>query len=227
MGNGPSTGAASVRESLKKAGRRVADPDDPRSLAGRARARRWDEFSRRFPDLREMNVLDLGGTPRFWRTAPVAPAHVTLVNLRDEPCPEPWIDLIVGDACSPPVDGGFDLVFSNSLIEHLPGDRRRGEMARAAVALGRHHWVQTPNRHFPIEPHWVFPGAQFLPTSSRLWLARNWPPAHFADLPDATVREEVASIDLLTDADMRRLFPGAEIWHERFLGLTKSLVAIR
>ena len=34
-------------------------------------------------------------------------------------------------------------------------------------------------------------------------------------------------IDLLTAAELRELFPDAEIWKERALGLLKSIIAVR
>jgi hypothetical protein len=37
----------------------------------------------------------------------------------------------------------------------------------------------------------------------------------------------IAEIDLLTEAEMRALFPDAQIIKERFLGFTKSLIAVR
>jgi hypothetical protein len=38
--------------------------------------------------------------------------------------------------------------------------------------------------------------------------------------------KQIDSIRLLTARDVRRLFPGATLWRERFLGLTKSIVAV-
>ena len=34
-------------------------------------------------------------------------------------------------------------------------------------------------------------------------------------------------IRLLDEQELKRLFPDAEIWHERVLGFTKSLIAVR
>ncbi|MFC0549064.1 hypothetical protein [Kutzneria chonburiensis] len=59
----------------------LTDPNNHRSLSARARARRWAELMRRFPALRSMRVLDLGGLPDFWRKSLSRPAHVTTVNL--------------------------------------------------------------------------------------------------------------------------------------------------
>ena len=45
------------------------------------------------------------------------------------------------------------------------------------------------------------------------------------DIGGATA--EVQRICLLSAGQMQYLFPEAKIWHERVMGLTKSLVAIR
>lgn len=214
-----------VGERIRRLAVRFAGSDEPGSLAARARARRWSEFARRFPEIEEMRVLDLGGTPRFWRSAPLQPAQVTVVNLIAEPAAEPWIDSREGDATEP-VEGSFDLVFSNSLIEHLPSGRRSRFAQQAAEAAPR-HWIQTPNRHFPIEPHWLFPGAQYLPRGGRHWLAMHWPAANFAGLPPEIVESEVENIRLLKRDELQALFPQSLIWRERFGPLTKSLVAVR
>jgi hypothetical protein len=47
-------------------------------VSTRSRLRRWGEFVSRFPDLAEMNALDLGGTTAFWEAAPVRPGSLRL-----------------------------------------------------------------------------------------------------------------------------------------------------
>jgi hypothetical protein len=37
----------------------------------------------------------------------------------------------------------------------------------------------------------------------------------------------VDEVRMLTERDLRRLFPEAEIWHERVLGMSKSLMAVK
>ena len=39
--------------------------------------------------------------------------------------------------------------------------------------LAQLHWVQTPYRYFPVEPHFLFPGFQFLPLTVRAVLMRT------------------------------------------------------
>jgi ubiquinone/menaquinone biosynthesis C-methylase UbiE len=65
----------------------------------------------------------------------------------------------VGDGRSMPQfeDHQFDIVFSNSTIEHVGSIDDQRAMAREIVRVGRKYYVQTPNRYFPIEPHFVFP----------------------------------------------------------------------
>jgi hypothetical protein len=143
------------------------------SLAANARRRRCDMFLTHFAELQDMAVVDLGGTPEFWRGAPIRPRHVTCVNpdasdrRRDHNRDEPWLTMVRGDACSISDIGTFDLAFSNSTIEHVGGHAPRLAFAKTLRALSPRYWVQTPYRYFPIEPHFIFSLMQFLPPDSR------------------------------------------------------------
>lgn len=203
----------------------LVNPDNPRSVAARARARRWGLFATAFPDLETMNVLDLGGSPRFWRTTPARPAHVTTVNLDPSDPPERWIDHIVGDACTLRLDG-YDLVFSNSLLEHVGGHLQRRQLAQRIQAAAPRWWVQTPNRWFPIEPHFVVPGMQFMPTPVRATVAAHWH-AGPRRMNKAAARKMVEGIDLIGRRELAGLFPDARIVVERFAGMPKSIIAVR
>jgi hypothetical protein len=207
---------------------KLIDPDHDGSLTHRVRQRRNEEFERRFPDLADMRVLDLGGTAISWRLLPMRPRSVTLVNLdqADEPA-ESWMNVVHADACA----GGFgkyDLVFSNSLVEHLRGHARRQQFAEVVQESAPSWWIQTPYRYFPIEPHWFFPGFQFLPFPARLMICRHWNTLHVPAIKDrANAAELVASVELISATEMRMYFPDSEIWFERIAGLPKSLVSIK
>jgi hypothetical protein len=123
----------------------------------------------------------------------------------------------------------FDLVFSNSLVEHVGGPVRRQTLANTIAGLSDHYWVQTPARSFPLEPHWMFPGFQFLPVGARAAISRHWPlsPPNLRHRSRQEAIEDVLEVELLSTAEMSRLFPDAELWPERFLGMTKSIIAIR
>lgn len=215
------------------------------SLSERFRRRRWAALAERFPDLPDMRVIDLGGTTWDWTmgyaaaagaagTSQAAPKEVLVVNLDAGALtnPAPWMRTACADVCELPedvLDTSFDLVYSNSLIEHVGGRWRRQRMADTIHRLAEHHWVQTPWRYFPVEPHWMFPGFQFLPVSLRARVSRRWPltPADLRgdDLEGAL--DGALSIELLSAAEMRRLFPRSELRRERVAGMTKSLIAVR
>jgi hypothetical protein len=208
----------------------ATDVNSRRSLSGRARARRWQNFSSCFPSLPEMRVLDLGGTPESWRLAPVRPKSVVTVNLAPLDSESPDITAVRADACDLPksVTGErFDLVFSNSLLEHVGGHVQRQRLADSIHALADRHWVQTPYRYFPIEPHWLFPGIQWLPYEARVRVSMRWNRGHIRTHTREAAQDQVDEIDLVGISQMRRYFPSSVIWYERFAGLVKSLVAIR
>jgi hypothetical protein len=204
------------------------DPDRSGSLTHRCRLQRSDELRRRFPDLADMRVLDLGGTAVSWRVTGLRAESVTIVNLDPSEAPEePWMTTVQGDAC----DGGFgkyDLVFSNSVLEHVGGYARRRQFADVIQEAAPLWWVQTPYRYFPIEPHWLFPGFQFLPFQARVKITQHWNAGHRTLLTDkGEAAASVASVELISATEMRAYFPGSDIWFERFAGLPKSIVAVR
>ncbi len=158
------------------------------------------------------------------------PRHVTVVNLvRFEERSEA-VTSVLGDACDPPGDvlaQDYDLVYSNSLIEHVGGHAQRARLAEVIRKSASRHWVQTPYRYFPIEPHWLAPGIQFLPFEARVRATMLWKPGymHTKDRQTAIVR--VNEVELLGLTQMDCYFPDSHIWTERYAGLIKSMVAIQ
>jgi hypothetical protein len=203
----------------------LTDPDRPQSLRAKRRERRWELFEATFPNLAEYRVLDLGGMPRFWRIVPNRPAHVTTVNVQPADAEEPWSTHVVADACefSPP--GEFDLVFSNSLIEHVGGHYRRSQLAEVIKAAAPRYWVQTPYRYFPVEPHFVVPGMQFLPVGAQAKIAQHWH-AGFRPAGQTDSLEKVQSIELIGIRQLETYFPGAIIEKERIIGVPTSIIAV-
>ncbi|MFB4316850.1 class I SAM-dependent methyltransferase [Actinomadura sp. 21ATH] len=205
--------------------------DAPGSLGARYRARRWDWLCAAFPELDRMSVIDLGGTAESWHRAPVRPARVHIVNLEKPPAdPPPWLRADHADACELPAEilgGRYDLVISNSVLEHLGGHARRRMFAAAVHRLADRHWVQTPYRYFPVEPHWVCPGMQFLPPPARAAVARHWPLVHTPPADRAEALRAVLEVELLSRTEMREYFPHSRILGEKVAGLTKSLIAVK
>jgi hypothetical protein len=198
------------------------------------RGQRWAHFLQRFPDLPDMAVIDLGGYYWNWVSAPVTPKSLVVVNLDgrrfdDEP---DWVETVTADACELPTslfERNFDLVCSNSLLEHVGGYSRRQRVAQAVHQLAPHHWIQTPARSFPLEPHFLFPCFQFLPVQLRARLSRAWPfsPGHNQWTSWRDHLDSVLGIELVSATEMQYLFPGSELHRERVAGITKSLTMAR
>ncbi|HEY3826073.1 MAG TPA: methyltransferase domain-containing protein [Bryobacteraceae bacterium] len=181
----------------------------------------------------ETRVLDVGGTPDCWRLLPVTP-RVTLLNTPrakdDLGGAERWV---AGDGRALPFrDGAFDVVFSNSVIEHVGDADSQRRFAAEIARVGRAYWVQTPNRWFPVEQHLMTPFLHWLP---QRWQRRLAPRFNLWKLLVRTtpgqkqyyVDHYLSEIRLLSTAELRKLFPDAQVVRERFLGWTKSLLAVR
>ncbi|HEU5267140.1 MAG TPA: hypothetical protein VFU35_10595, partial [Jatrophihabitans sp.] len=122
--------------------------------------------------------------------------------------------------------GTFDIVFSNSLLEHVGGHERRRRLAELVTASAPRYWVQTPYRYFPVEPHFVVPGMQFLPLGARAAIAERWH-AGPRRLARADALTMVEWIELIGIRQLRSYFPQADIEIERLAGLPKSIIAVK
>ena len=205
--------------------------EGPDSLGERYRSRRWELVRRSFPDIESMSVIDLGGRVGMWLRAPYRPAAVHIVNLQAAPAEMPgWMRVEVGDACalsSETAGTKYDLVFSNSVLEHVGGHAQRARFADNVHALSTRHWIQTPYRYFPIEPHWLFPGFQFLPLGARAEISRKWPLVHFPPASREENVRRVMEVELLSRTEMQTYFPDSTLLPEKSMGLTKSLIALK
>ncbi|HLT12188.1 MAG TPA: class I SAM-dependent methyltransferase [Micromonosporaceae bacterium] len=205
--------------------------DAPDSLAAKRRARRWQWLLETFPDFEQMSVVDLGGTLLSWQRAPVRPKHLHVINVSKPPKDVPdWAEVERADACALPdhiAKRRYDLVYSNSVIEHVGGHERRLRFAESVHRLADRHWVQTPYRYFPIEPHWLFPGLQFLPVAARTAIVYRWPLVSVPGRPRSAVLSSILWTELIDRTQMRLYFPDSQLLAERVLGLTKSLIAVR
>jgi hypothetical protein len=180
-----------------------------------------------------IRILDLGGTEIYWERMGFSDReniHITLLNLKAGPVSNFRFTSVVGDACdlSEYADKSFDIVYSNSVIEHLFTPENQERMASEVRRVGRNYYVQTPNYYFPIEPHWLFPGFQYLPHRLKVELTNNFDLGHYPKTNDksAAIRR-VEEVKLLTPNEMQRLFPDAGMYREKFMGLTKSITMYR
>jgi hypothetical protein len=179
-------------------------------------------------------ILDVGGWASYWQfLEPLwgdRPLHITMVNLVQAPVPDERFSSLIGDArnLSQLDDLSFDLVHSNSVIEHVGLWRDQHKMAQEVRRLAARYFVQTPNYWFPVEPHLRTPFIHWLPEPWRAAIVRRRACGFY---PRARSYDEARNIlddaRLLDAQAMATLFPDAAIEHERIAGLTKSLIAIR
>jgi hypothetical protein len=203
------------------------------NLQRRFRARRMALLARTVRLTADMRVLDVGGTIEIWKLAPLMPRLVLLNQSRARFEIGEAEVVVLGDGGSLPfADQSFDLVFSNSVIEHVGSRTEQARFAGEIERVGRQYWVQTPSRYFPIEHHLWTPFVHWLPHRWQLAVVGRfsvWRILTHAtvDQRDFYVNHYFNSIRLLTASDLRILFPGATVLRERFFGWTKSLIAWR
>jgi hypothetical protein len=179
-------------------------------------------------------ILDVGGKHAYWQALEPLwgdrPCHITLVNLANEPVSDTRFSSVAGNACdlSQFSDRSFDLVHSNSVIEHVGRWQDQCRMAKEVRRLAARYFVQTPNYWFPVEPHFRFPFIHWLPEPWRVKIVMRracgfYPRAQSSD----EARRILDDARLLDFEAMAELFPDGAIERERFAGFTKSLIAIR
>ena len=173
-------------------------------------------------------VLDVGGTRKIWSLLPTQPRLVFL-NLLPPNEEEDGMADVFGNACRLPFkDAAFDLVFSNSLIEHLYTLEHQQEFADECRRVGHNYFVQCPNRHFPVEPHLLTPFIHWFPRTFQVRLLRNFTIWGWLTRPDPSQCDQfVNEVRMITVRELRTLFPEANIWREKVAGLTKSIMAVK
>jgi hypothetical protein len=212
------------------------------SIRQRAAAKR----SRLFRDFvlhhsRPVRVLDLGGTSEMWRRWGVTEAdgfEVTLLNHhridgthRHAPLSQRFVRELRADALtlSPSLLAGYDLIFSNSMLEHLPLREDQETLAGLIVGSGLPYFIQVPNKLSPVDPHFPHPFVPFFAIFPRelqarlLTLSELGSGSRAATLADA--RLQFATYHPLGHADLRRLFPSATLRTQWLLGLPMSIIA--
>lgn len=183
------------------------------------------------------SIIDVGGTFNFWKiwTSEIdwKRTSVTCINFDPTHFSEGQKDSPVtmqqGDACDLGqfADSTFDIAFSNSVIEHVGPWSRMMDMASEVRRVAPRYLVQTPYFWFPIEPHARTPFLHWLPEpiAYRIVMMRKcgfWQKQTSVSGAVKTVQ----SAKLLDLTQMQALFPDAEIRRERFMGITKALIAL-
>jgi hypothetical protein len=212
---------------------KLADNKRPGSLADRLRKKRFRLFLELIEAMpRPVKIVDVGGTALFWERMGFTgqkELNITLLNIRTDSTELPGFQMVAGDARQLKQFGDkeFDIAFSNSVIEHVGGFEDQKLMAGEMQRIGKKIFLQTPNRYFPIEPHFLFPFFQFLPLWLKVKLLMNFNLGWYERVRDQKKALEICqSIRLMTKTELRKLFPGANIYEENFYGFIKSYIVL-
>ena len=152
---------------------------------------------------------------------------ITLLNLSKIETQSTNISSVIGDATdlSNYASNSFDIVFSNSVIEHLFTKENQIKMANEVMRVGKHYFVQTPNKYFFIEQHYLLPYFQFVPDRFKYFILTKTKLSRLKYWDKADAQNYIEEIRLLSESDMIQLFPTGKIWKEKFMGFCKSFVA--
>jgi hypothetical protein len=161
-------------------------------------------------------ILDVGGGYYFWDTVSIKNS-ITLLNIEEiKGQGDSRISIVYYDGRKFPfLDKEFDIVFSNSTIEHVGDFWDQKLFAQEIVRVGKKYFIQVPSFWFFYEPHAFFPLFQFLPPVIKIFIRKIY------KKPTYPI-EELLSIRLLTKAELKILFPNGKVKTERFLIFPKS-----
>ena len=199
------------------------------------REKRYRLFKRIMAPVPISSLLDVGGGAGDWFGRGDVVEQVDSLNIGEPaevnpPPGSPRIRALKGDGTALAfADGSYEVVYSNSVIEHVGDWEAQKAFAREVMRVGRRLWIQTPAYGCPVEPHVLGIGIHWLPVSWRGFAARWFT---VVGLTNAAGRDGLHAIlrdtRMLRKREFRELFPGCEIHTERlFLIFPKSYVAIR
>jgi hypothetical protein len=198
-----------------------------RLLQPAVRGRRMARFEEIFAPAPGTRVIDLGGTSEIWNLVKT-PLDITIVNLpsvnlKKSVKSHHQMTLVEGDATQlrDYTDNSFDIVFSNSVIEHVGGEANERKFAGEARRLAPSYFVQTPSVYFPIEAHTGIPFWWAIPRFVRARLNKRWEKI----LPDWN--KMVVGTTVISRRQFQRYFPDGTMRTERVMGIPKSYYVYR
>jgi len=214
----------------------LASSDQENSLGKGFREKRFRFFEEkvktRFMGKDKITVLDVGGTQKYWEDKKLVQQmnlHITILNLEKIPVSGSHFSSVAGDATDLAEygDNSFDLVFSNSVIEHLYTWENQQKMAREIRRVGKNYFVQSPNKYFVIEPHYALPLFQFIPKKLGYQILTKTKLSRFYKWEPDAAQQYLDEIRLLSLKQLRFLFPDGSVYREKILGLNKSFTLYR
>lgn len=198
------------------------------SLGNQFREKRFSFFLDKMNKMEKpLTIFDVGGKINFWENRGLAGNlnyKITIVNFEKEKSQYSNIKTLIGDATdlSQFADKSFDIVHSNSVIEHLYNFNNQSKMASEIVRVGKKYIVQTPNKYFFLEPHYLLPFFQFIPDKLKYLILTKTKLSRLKKWDKNFAKQYINEIRLLSLKEMKILFPKSKIYFEKFIGMNKS-----
>jgi len=194
-------------------------------LHRKSRERRHQLFLQLFRPTAATRILNVGaagtsiGLPEqlessYEHRSRIIGGSISFADVLDYRNSFPGVQAIAFDGCALPfTDKSFDIVYSNAVLEHLPGEELIERFAAEIQRVGKGWFVATPNFWYPVDPHYHLPFLQFLPEDKQRNLIRR------------LGRTPYEHVHLLTAGQLRRLFPGGKVITCRTTFYPETLVA--
>lgn len=210
-----------------------ANQKNENSISSRQRKKRFEFFLKYCSELHKpLKILDLGGSDYYWQSLNFTDNEnykIEILNIENQNTENfKNISFLKKDVrdLSFIKDKEYDLIYSNSLIEHLNNFDEQKKLAKEIQRTGKKYFIQTPNYYFPVEPHFLFPFFQFLSVDMKTKLISNFNLGWFEKQTDIVKARELAnSIKLLKEKELKEIFPGCKIYKEKYFSLNKSFIA--
>ena len=202
--------------------------ENKNSLGNKFRKKRFSFFLKKFDSLNKpITLLDIGGKINFWENRGLAGNNdykITVLNIEKEKSNYSNINCLIGDATNLNQfkNKSFDIVHSNSVIEHLYNFENQKKMASEIMRVGQKYIVQTPNKYFFIEPHYLLPFFNIVPEKLKYLILTKTKLSRLKKWDKNFTKQYIKEIRLLSEKEMKKLFPKSKIYFEKFLGMNKS-----
>jgi ubiquinone/menaquinone biosynthesis C-methylase UbiE len=212
------------------------------------RVKRLKMFVSAYPNLSDLLVLDVGGTSKIWELLrkhyDLKPKRLIILNSNPvhlsansayTSTDSNNYETVVGNGCDLPFsDNSFDLVFSNSVIEHVGEVEDKAKFAKECDRVGKKIYIQTPNRWFPIEPHILAVFIHWLPRAiyrklyflSVIYFYQTYLMLTKGDSGHINALNSLDGADLLSYQQLKKIFSKHKIVTEKVLGFTKSFIVL-
>ena len=172
-----------------------------------------------------MRILDIGGQPQIWDFIDI-PLNITCLNLpgiaQKNHKSHHNIKFVEGDGCNMPQYnmGDFDMLFSNSVIEHVGPESNRALFASEVKRICTTYWIQTPYKYYPFEAHCGMPFWWFYSEKMRQKFINKWK----KEVP--AWAEMVETTTVVTVPELKKHFPNSNVIKEWFI-FPKSVIVYR